>query len=634
MATHKKLPEQTAHLGHMAGYVPPSVRFINLRGVLSSESIQALCILLKKSNFAFSHGWVDSDSSSPSINPIMNSPSSQVPISSIPSGRDDISRSPSSHNSSHHESSSRRSSFAEEEKCEPSMYHRTPLRPLKGLLGLAITHTAFTPLDIKYLLELLAVYPNKPIKPPRRQISDSSNGSVRSSRLARLDENGLMSTSPRGIRFLDLSKNHLADNTCADILNAACLGPLEGLDLGGNNIGKGKEFIETLSRTIAHPGSIIYIRQLGLSNNGLTNKAVCQILDCLQGSMMLTYLDLSHNEIQHSKQLEGSLRDFMKYNRSLRILDLSYNRLNQESVKCIYLGLLENETLLLLPLVYNNFLTRSASELPLIQSKLTDNRKRYKMSLDMYNEGINKENLKSSRNTPFSSKSGREIDSPRSNSNSKVEQLLNRSNEFTETDNQNRLGYATGTSSSATRPLFEDIDPLLSSSPLHRPVNIISSPSNSNTLSSNVPTQFAIAVPMSINDRSAQLPVAQISTPTISSPDSRSSSGIGETGRNLTVSSPKEQGMLQKSISTPAQALHVFFSAPLAWSDRQGRSHPLEMLNYDAERDSIIHVLKEVHRDISVCFQFATTNNLRTALSFGCRALHFSGHGHPEFVSL
>ena len=32
---------------------------------------------------------------------------------------------------------------------------------------------------------------------------------------------------------------------------------------------------------------------------------------------------------------------------------------------------------------------------------------------------------------------------------------------------------------------------------------------------------------------------------------------------------------------------------------------------------------------VAVHFDFATTESLRTALSLGCRALHFSGHGKP-----
>ena len=81
------------------------------------------------------------------------------------------------------------------------------------------------------------------------------------------------------------------------------------------------------------------------------------------------------------------------------------------------------------------------------------------------------------------------------------------------------------------------------------------------------------------------------------------------------------------------QVLHVLFSAPLAWRDRSSRLHPLEMLDYATERDALYHVFKEVQRDVSVRFDFATTDSLRTALSFGCRALHFSGHGHESCLN-
>lgn len=50
-------------------------------------------------------------------------------------------------------------------------------------------------------------------------------------------------------------------------------------------------------------------------------------------------------------------------------------------------------------------------------------------------------------------------------------------------------------------------------------------------------------------------------------------------------------------------------------------------------RDALSHVLREVQRDISVIYDFATTDALRTALSFGCRALHFSGHGHESHLN-
>jgi hypothetical protein len=48
----------------------------------------------------------------------------------------------------------------------------------------------------------------------------------------------------RGLRFIDLSFNALHDAQAARILQAAMTGPLEGLELCGNAIHKGKLFLE------------------------------------------------------------------------------------------------------------------------------------------------------------------------------------------------------------------------------------------------------------------------------------------------------------------------------------------------------------------------------------------------------
>jgi len=77
--------------------------------------------------------------------------------------------------------------------------------------------------------------------------------------------------------------------------------------------------------------------------------------------------------------------------------------------------------------------------------------------------------------------------------------------------------------------------------------------------------------------------------------------------------------------------LCVLFSAPLAWKDKEKKQfHPIETLDFRAERQCILQLFKEVQRDIEVQFDFATTDKLRTAVTLGCRALHFSGHGHPQ----
>ena len=49
--------------------------------------------------------------------------------------------------------------------------------------------------------------------------------------------------------------------------------------------------------------------------------------------------------------------------------------------------------------------------------------------------------------------------------------------------------------------------------------------------------------------------------------------------------------------------LQIFFSAPLAWKDRSGQLHPIEMLDYGGERDLLVQVFQEVRRDVSLCFE-------------------------------
>eukprot|EP01034_Spumella_vulgaris_P001148 gene1148-1522_t len=58
--------------------------------------------------------------------------------------------------------------------------------------------------------------------------------------------------------------------------------------------------------------------------------------------------------------------------------------------------------------------------------------------------------------------------------------------------------------------------------------------------------------------------------------------------------------------------------------------HPLEVLDYSAERNILIQMFKEGHRDVLVHFDFATTDSQRTTLSYGCKVLHFQGHGFED----
>lgn len=76
--------------------------------------------------------------------------------------------------------------------------------------------------------------------------------------------------------------------------------------------------------------------------------------------------------------------------------------------------------------------------------------------------------------------------------------------------------------------------------------------------------------------------------------------------------------------------IEVLFSAPLAWRDLRGQLHPIEQIDIEQERELLIQSFQESGADITPRFGFATTESLRTAVTLGARALHYSGHGHKE----
>lgn len=73
--------------------------------------------------------------------------------------------------------------------------------------------------------------------------------------------------------------------------------------------------------------------------------------------------------------------------------------------------------------------------------------------------------------------------------------------------------------------------------------------------------------------------------------------------------------------------LAVLFASPLIIHDERGVSHPLPLLDFEAERRALVAELS-VQRAARVRFQYATLENLRTILSdWNCKVLHYSGHG-------
>lgn len=92
----------------------------------------------------------------------------------------------------------------------------------------------------------------------------------------------------------------------------------------------------------------------------------------------------------------------------------------------------------------------------------------------------------------------------------------------------------------------------------------------------------------------------------------------------------------EASALEPAKALGdnlitVLFSAPLVFTD--GRTlRPFAKLDFDMERELMWQCLKEASRDIELSFDSATHDRLLATMAKQCSCLHYSGHGHQEYL--
>jgi hypothetical protein len=79
--------------------------------------------------------------------------------------------------------------------------------------------------------------------------------------------------------------------------------------------------------------------------------------------------------------------------------------------------------------------------------------------------------------------------------------------------------------------------------------------------------------------------------------------------------------------------LTVLFSAPLCCRLADNSLKPIDVLDLELERDLLFNCFKEASQDIELEFDTATTDRLSACLSKRCSCLHFSGHGHPNFLT-
>lgn len=82
----------------------------------------------------------------------------------------------------------------------------------------------------------------------------------------------------------------------------------------------------------------------------------------------------------------------------------------------------------------------------------------------------------------------------------------------------------------------------------------------------------------------------------------------------------------------------VLHAAPLIYEyesdEGEVQRSPLEVLDFEAEREALGRCFTAANRAVQVQMLTGTPAHLQTLLTLGCRVLHYSGHGHPQFLAL
>jgi hypothetical protein len=100
---------------------------------------------------------------------------------------------------------------------------------------------------------------------------------------------------------------------------------------------------------------------------------------------------------------------------------------------------------------------------------------------------------------------------------------------------------------------------------------------------------------------------------------------------------PQSSANFPPQASTPLNGtddnmITVLFSAPLVYSDSHQKLRPFAKLDFVMERELMWQCLKEASRDIKLTFDTATHDRLLAALTKRCSCLHYSGHGHQQYL--
>ena len=84
--------------------------------------------------------------------------------------------------------------------------------------------------------------------------------------------------------------------------------------------------------------------------------------------------------------------------------------------------------------------------------------------------------------------------------------------------------------------------------------------------------------------------------------------------------------------TTRSNMITVLFSAPLVFQDTSKTLRPFTKLDFTVERELLWQCLSEAMRDISLSFDCATHDRLLATMAKRCSCLHYSGHGHQNYL--
>ncbi|GMH50210.1 hypothetical protein TrVE_jg705, partial [Triparma verrucosa] len=433
---------------------------------------------------------------------------------------------------------------------------------------------------------------------------------------------GPATSATLNLTWLDLSGNGLPDFSCARILSVALLSPLchlESLNLAKNNIGKGKEFVHVIQKyreyrvglnatagnnneeSQAETSHSIYsdqagtssLRYLNLAGNSLKKSTTINIIECINADvgLELTFFSVADNALNDSKDFKNVLRALLGRRTGLSELDLSKNSFSTDTLNSILFGLLEN----------------ASGESEMCVLKLEDN------------------------NPPLSKQDEDEINGAMMRAKSSKISMWLLGGMDLEKDK------SVGSDADGLSPLKDEgivVEEEETFLPMATAVVVTSPPKPiDRSITAEVQDHFAegeAGGEVKVRQRrSTSEPILMTKPPQLTSDHETNGSADGLPPKAPALSKKETS---EDGLSNP-NSLTVLFSAPLVWKDKYENFRAIEMLDFEKEREIICQCFREASRDIDLKFDTATTSRLRTSFTLGCKAVHYSGHGHRSFLT-